>query len=128
MKLLIKLLISALCGLISFFIDFVLIPQTVALPDLVWIVLMFLLPVLTAICLLGRNRAIHPIYVWAGLPMQYLLLCIFAEGVSKNLGISLSGGLSGLTYVYEATVWPLGITFTQFLMLLLLRWKMKNRQ
>lgn len=126
-KVIIRLLISALCGVLSFFVDFVLIPQTVALPDIVWIILMFVLPILIAVCLLGRDREIHPAYIWVGLLVQYMLLCIFSKGISQNLGISLSAGLYGLSYVYEAAIWPLSVTIAQFLVLSVLHWKRKHR-
>lgn len=123
----IKILISAICGVLSFFVDFVIIPQTVALPDPIWVALMLLLPMFIAICLMGRNMEIHPMYVLGGLPVQYLFLFIFAEQISKNFGINLSKGLSGLEYAYTAVVWPFGITLTQFLTLVVLRWKRRNR-
>ncbi len=74
------------------------------------------MPVVAAVLLLRRIWHIPSIFIWAGLPVQYLVLFFWAERISGILGISL-GGLGGLEYLFEAAVWPFVITLLQFFVL-----------
>ena len=120
------LLISTVCGVLSFAANFVIISQTAALPDPLWMALMVLIPILIAVCLMKRYTEVHPRHIWVGLPAQYLLFFIFSKQVSAELGISLVKGAGGFEYVFFATVLPLVVTFAQFLSLTVL--KRKRRQ
>ncbi len=106
-----SLLLSALCGLISFFIEFFAVPQFTALPDPIWIAMTILLPVVAGAVLL---RNISPAYVWVGLPVQYLLLYFLSKPVSEMLGVSPEG-LIDFNFLFQAVVWPLAATLAQFL-------------
>lgn len=121
------LLISTVCGVLSFVVNFVIMSQTVALPDPLWVALMLLIPVFIAICLIRRSMEVHPGYIWVGLPAQYLLFFIFSRQISVELGINLDKGTSGFEYVFIATIWPFVVTLTQFLSLMVLNWKRKSR-
>lgn len=117
-----NLFVSIICGLLSFCMEFVVIPLAfslpplLGLPDFVWIALRILLPTLVVVLLLRWLRPIPPVFIWAGLPVQYLVLFLFAQGVSGILGISL-GGLGGFAYLFQTAVWPLVVTALQFLLL-----------
>ena len=115
----------ALCAVLSLLTDFIFIPQVLPrlpeglrmllLPDPVWMALMILLPVLVALWLLEVKARVPAKYVWLGLPIQYLLLIVFAEPISKI------GGWGGWTYIWDAFIWPLCGTAAQFVALIALR-------
>lgn len=119
---------AVLCGVLSLFADFILIPTVfrippmLGLPDPVWMSLMILIPVILALYLLERKTHVPPGYVWFGLPAQYLILIVFAEPISKIRGIGLSG-IRVMEYLWEAAVWPLGVTAAQFAVLIALRFR-----
>lgn len=119
---------AVLCGVLSLFADFILIPTVfrippmLGLPDPVWMSLMILIPVILALYLLERKTHVPPGYVWFGLPAQYLILIVFAEPISKIRGIGLSG-IRAMEYLWEAAVWPLGVTAAQFAVLIALRFR-----
>ena len=119
---------AVLCGALSLFADFILIPTVfrippmLGLPDPVWMSLMILIPVILALYLLERKTHVPPGYVWFGLPAQYLILIVFAEPISKIRGIGLSG-IRVMEYLWEAAVWPLGVTAAQFAVLIALRFR-----
>lgn len=121
------LLISTVCGVLSFFANFVIISQTVALPDPLWMTLMLLIPILIAVCLIKRSTEVHPGHIWVGLPAQYLLFFIFSKQISAELGINLVKGTGGFEYVFFATIWPLVVTLAQFFSLIVLCWKRKRK-
>lgn len=121
----------ALCAAVSVLIDFILIPRILPrlprflrlllLPDPVWMSLMILIPVLVAIHMLERKARILARYVWVGLPVQYLILIVFAEPISRI------GGWGDWTYIWNAFIWPLSVTVAQFISLIALRaWKAKR--
>ena len=83
------------------------------LARLLWIGCKLLLPLGAAWMLLGQK----PLWtLWPGLAVQYALLWQFAQPVARLNGIHL-GGLGGFAYLFEAAVWPLGITLLQLLVL-----------
>ena len=114
-----------LCGVLSVLIDFILIPQVISilprplrfllLPDPVWMSLMILIPVLVGIYMLERKSHIPARYVWVGLPVQYLILIIFAKPISRI------GRWGDWTYIWDAMIWPLSVTAAQFVSLIALR-------
>lgn len=114
---------AVLCGVLSLFVDFILIPQAftlpplLGLPDPIWMTLMILIPVLLAVYLLERKNHVPSGFVWLGLPVQYLLLIVFAEPISKI------GSYDSWTYLWDAAVWPLGATAAQFAALVVLRFR-----
>ena len=120
-----------LCGVLSVLIDFILIPQILLrlprflrfllLPDPIWMSLMILIPVLVAIYMLEQKAHIPARYVWVGLPVQYLILIVFAEPISRI------GHWGDWSYIGDAIIWPLTVTAAQFVLLLALRtWKAKR--
>ena len=120
-----------LCGVLSVLIDFILIPQILLrlprflrfllLPDPIWMSLMILIPVLVAIYMLEQKAHIPARYVWVGLPVQYLILIVFAEPISRI------GHWGDWSYIGDAIIWPLTVTAAQFVSLLALRtWKAKR--
>jgi len=108
------LLPGLLCGAACFAIAFWLIPTAcIGWPDPLWIGCKALLPVGAAWLLLGKQ----PLWtLWPGLLVQYTLLWQLAEPTARLNGIAL-GGLGGFQYLFEAAVWPLGLTFLQFFIL-----------
>lgn len=122
-----KLWPTVLCGGLSVLVDFILIPQVfsfppmLGLPDPIWMSLMILIPVIIAIRMLEKKVHIPTGYVWVGLPVQYLLLIVFAEPISRI------GSWGDWTYIWDAMIWPLSVTAAQFVSLLALRaWKVKR--
>ena len=117
-----NLLRGLVCGVLTLVIDFIAIPKLcVGVSDPVWIALMFLLPaILAAVLLRGA-----PVWVFAGLLVQYPLLWLGADFFAGLLGQSL-GGLGGLAYAFQAVAWPLAVTLVQFALLLGL-WKLKRK-
>lgn len=120
-----------LCGVLSVLIDFIVIPQMLLrlprflrfllLPDPIWISLMILIPALVAIHILEQKAHIPARYVWVGLPVQYLILIIFAEPISRI------GHWGDWSYIGDAIIWPLAVTAAQFVSLIALRtWKAKR--
>ena len=123
-----KLRPVALCAVLSLLTDFILLPQVlprlprvlrmIFLPDPVWMSLMILLPVLFAVCMLEKKVHVPARYVWIGLPVQYLILIVFSDPISRI------GGWGGWTYLWDAFIWPLCVTAAQFVSLIALRaWK-----
>lgn len=114
---------AVLCGVLSLFADFILIPTVfrippmLGLPDPVWMSLMILIPVILALYLLERKTHVPPGYVWFGLPAQYLILIVFAEPISRIFSSD------SWTYLWDAAVWPLGVTAAQFAVLIALRFR-----
>lgn len=126
-----KLFVSAICGLFSCLIEFVAIPLVfstsplLGAPDFIWMALRILLPVAAAVLLLRRIWHIPSGFVWAGLPVQYLLLFFWAKQISGIIGITLDG-LGGFEYLFEAAVWPFAVTLLQFSVLFCLE-KFENK-
>ena len=84
---------------------------------------MILVPIVMAIYLLEQKAHIPARYVWVGLPVQYLILIVFAEPMYKISPL----GSDSWTYIWEAFVWPLSATAAQFVSLIALRtWKAKH--
>ena len=114
---------AVLCGVLSLFADFILIPTVfrippmLGLPDPIWMSLMILIPVILAPYLLERKTHVPPGYVWFGLPAQYLILIVFAEPISRIFSSD------SWTYLWDAAVWPLGVTAAQFAVLIALRFR-----
>ena len=90
---------AVLCGVLSLFADFILIP------------------VILALYLLERKTHVPPGYVWFGLPAQYLILIVFAAPISRIFSSD------SWTYLWDAAVWPLGVTVAQFAVLIALRFR-----
>lgn len=122
---------AALCAILSVLTDFILIPQVlprlpqilrmILLPDPIWMALMILFPVGIAIWLLEQRVRVPARYVWLGLPVQYLILIVFAEP------ISCIGGWGDWTYIWDAFIWPICVVAAQFAALVFLRkWKIKR--
>ena len=117
MKKAFPLLLAAFCGIFSFLIDFLVIPYfCVGWVDWVWMVLRILLPAALAALL---SPWITPKTIWIGLPVQLLLLIVFAEPVCALLGIS-TGGLGGFAYLAEF-IKPFGTTAWQCLVICVVR-------
>lgn len=114
---------AVLCGVLSLFADFILIPTVfrippmLGLPDPIWMSLMILIPVILALYLLERKTHVPPGYVWFGLPAQYLILIVFAAPISRIFSSD------SWTYLWDAAVWPLGVTVAQFAVLIALRFR-----
>jgi len=120
-----------LCAALSVLIDFILIPQILPrlprvlrfllLTDPVWMSLMIVIPVLVAFYMLEQKARIPAGYVWVGLLVQYLILIVFAEPISRI------GSWGDWTYIWDAFIWPLSVTVAQFISLIALRaWKIKR--
>ena len=120
-----------LCGVLSVLIDFILIPQILLrlprflrfllLPDPIWMSLMILIPILVAIHMLEQKVHIPVRYVWVGLPVQYLILIIFAQPISRI------GHWGDWSYIGDAIIWPLCVTAAQVVSLLALRTRKAKR-
>lgn len=122
---------AILCGILSLLTDFILLPHVFTLitvlgfpiPDPIWISIMILVPIVIAIYLLEQKAHIPARYVWVGLPVQYLILFVFAEPMYKISPL----GSDSWTYIWEAFVWPLSATAAQFVSLIAFRaWKAKR--
>ena len=121
---------AVLCGVLSLVVDFILLPHVFTLitvlgcpiPDPIWFSAMVLVPVVIALYMLERNAHIQARYVWVGLPVQYMILIVFAGPMRKISPVASDSW----TYIWEAFVWPLGATIAQFISLIALRfWKAK---
>lgn len=120
-----QLLMSVIGGLLSFLILFIVVPRfSVGVPDVVWITVGALIAVAVPAFLLWQIWRISPVYIWFGLPVQYVVLLIFRNPISKILGTPLDG-LGGFAYFFRASVFPLVITAMQFLTVLFFK-KRKN--
>lgn len=124
---------AALCGILSLIAVFILLPHVFTLitvlglpiPDPIWISVMVLIPVVIVIHILERNAHIPARYVWVGLPVQYLILIVFAGPIYKITPLASDEW----TYIGAVMVWPLSITTAQFVSLIALRaWKSKRRK
>lgn len=128
-----KLWSAVLCGVLSLIADFILLPHMFTLitvlgfpiPDPIWMPLMILIPVIIAIYILERKAHIPAKYVWVGLPVQYLILIIFASPIYRISPLASDEW----TYIGAAIVWPFGIATAQFIALIALRtWKSKRNK
>ena len=111
-------LVAAVCGLISLLVVFVVVPWLPSMPDPAWIAVDLLAPAALALLLGGFLCPTSALYLWLGLPIQYLLLFLFRGPLAGNLGISLRS-LGSFEYFFAAAIWPLGTTLVQFLALFL---------
>jgi len=125
-----KLWPAGLCGVLSVFCVFILIPRMrsprvigFSVPDPIWISLMIVTPVAIAIYLLEQKAHIPARYVWLGTLVQFLILIVFAGPISKLSPLASDEW----TYIGAVLVWPLGVTAAQFVSLIALRaWKAKR--
>lgn len=116
-----RFLISAIFGLLSFFIEFVAVPKFfIGWPDPIWIAITVLAPVAIVVFLAEKIWRIPLKYIWIGLPVQYLALFLFREPIAKIWGITLAG-LHGLAYLFQAAIWPFIVTLAQFFVLLCIK-------
>ena len=84
---------------------------------------MILVPVFIAIHMLEHQSRILARYVWVGLPVQYVILIVFAKLMREVSPIASDSW----TYIWEAMVWPFSVTVAQFVALIVLRaWKVKR--
>lgn len=120
-----KLLISAVCGLLSLVIEYVIIYQFFSLrpflgtPDFAWITLRILLPAWAVILLLRQTGKIPSGFIWFGLLVQYFVLFVFADHFSEILRMPLDG-LGGFEYIFDVVVFPFVVTLVQFIILFLI--------
>ena len=125
-----KLGLAVLCGVLSVFCVFILIPRMCSprvigfsVPDPIWISLMIVIPVVIAIYLLEQKAHIPARYVWLGTLVQFLILIVFAGPISKLSPLSSDDW----TYIGAVMLWPLSVTAAQFVSLIALRaWKAKR--
>lgn len=125
-----KLRPAVLCGVLSVFCVFILIPRMCSprvigfsVPDPIWISLMIVIPVVIAIYLLEQKTHIPARYVWLGTLVQFLILIVFAGPISKLSPLSSDDW----TYIGAVMLWPLSVTAAQFVSLIALRaWKAKR--
>lgn len=119
-----KLLISAVCGLLSLVIEYVICLQFFSLrpfigtPDFAWITLRILLPAWAVILLLRQTGKIPSGFIWFGLFVQYFVLFVFADHFSELPRMS-HDGLAFFTYVFDVVVYPFVATLVQFIVLFL---------
>ena len=78
---------------------------------------------LVAIYLLEQKAHIPARYVWVGLPVQYLILIIFAAPIYKITPLASDEW----TYIGAVMIWPLGVTAAQFASLAALRFRNTKR-
>ena len=84
---------------------------------------MIVIPVVIAIYLLEQKAHIPARYVWLGIPVQFLILIVFAGPISKISPLASDDW----TYIGAVMVWPLSVTAAQFVSLIGLRaWKAKR--
>lgn len=113
------LLISVICALITFALDFLLIPNICrGWIDFVWMGLMVVLPVVIAVLLFRTVDYRKSGYVFVGLLIQYAVLITFAGPISKLWGSSIEHTLGWFSYIGSVFPWPFIITLIQYLVLL----------
>lgn len=126
--LLLNLLLALSAGVLSFLITYLLVPGFLAMgvPDFLWIVLRIALPTAAGVLLFLPRRQCRSGYILLGLLVQYTLLVLYAEPLSKFLGCSIHGGYFGsgwLEYFGSQFLWPLGVTALQYIVLRIVRKK-----
>ena len=111
---------AAGCSLVSFALVFYVIPVFFAkgTADFLWMSLMVVLPALAASLMLERIR---PVWVFIGLPIDYILLIVLAAPLSRIWGCSIAHSLGWFEYIGATFVWPLVVTTVQFFLLRLQR-------
>ena len=110
------------CTILTFFINFLVIPQTMAgMPDFLWMAAMLLLP--AVIVWLFYEKFARPAAGWlfAGMAAEYVLLVVLAEPVSRLFGSSIAHGLGWFSYIGSVFPWPLAVTLAQFLLIVCIR-------
>ncbi len=124
------IILAIICGVISVLLDFVVIPLTCGgLPDIVFVILMFVLPIIAAVALYGIKAHLRHSapYVLLGILVQYILLIIAANLISPLLGIDLGTSLGWFTYIGAAFPWPVLVGILQFIAVVIFRKIVKKK-
>lgn len=116
-------LISALtCAILTFSIDFFLIPRLMrGVPDILWMAAMLLLPLGAAWLFYKKLSQPAAGLLFGGMGIQYLLLIGMAAPISQLFGNSIAHGLGWFSYIGAVFPWPLVVTLAQFLMIVFIR-------
>ena len=117
-----KLFSAFTCCILTFSIDFLLIPRLMrGIPDILWMAAMVLLPLGAAWLFYEKFSRPAPGLLFAGMGIQYLLLIVMAGPISQDFGSSIEHTLGWFEYIGAAFPWPLAVTLVQFLMIVLIR-------
>ena len=110
---------AAACGAATMTAAFVLVPLVCrgGVPDVIWIGLRVLLAVGFAVWHLSGER---PAWVWLGVPVQGVLLAVFFAPVARLNGYALTSFTGALPYTWDMTLWVVGLTAAQYLLLRLI--------
>lgn len=115
-------MLSVICALVSFALDFIIIPELCSgWADFIWMTLMIVLPGLVAILLFRNRNHGTPGYIFIGLPVQYVLLIVFAGPISSMWGASIEHTLGWFSYIGSVFPWPFVVTLVQYFAVLLIR-------
>jgi len=111
-------IMGVLCGLLSFVVIYLAVPALFmrGVADLVWIVLRLLLPAAVGVVFMEIVGKCGAKYVWLGLPVQYILLIVFAKPLSDYLGVSVENTFLGFgwpQYIGSQFIWPLAVALIQ---------------
>ena len=113
-----NLIITVICALLTFVIDFFFVPKVMrGIPDFIWMGMMVLLPTLLAILLFVRDKEYKQWNLFVGMVIQYVLLIAFASPISQTFGSSIEHALGWFGYIGAAFPWPLVVTIIQFVVL-----------
>jgi len=111
-------LLSVLWGAVSFVFVFFFVPTfMVGAPDIIWISICIVAPVIAAI-IIFKKWNIRPLFVVAGMLIQFALLVLLNNRVARKWGMNLSG-LGVFEYfslfVYPVTIAVFSWVFIKFL-------------
>lgn len=115
MKTIKDVFVSALWGTASFVFVFFLVPTLfIGMPDAIWISICIAVPVFVALVVF-RKYMIKPVFVISGMLVQFALLVIFSDAVSRKWGMNLTG-LGVFEYI-SLFVYPVAITVLSWILL-----------
>ena len=113
-----NLIITIISALVTFVIDFLVIPKVMrGMPDFIWMSMMILIPVFLVVLVFFKDKEYKRWNLFAGMAIQYILLIALANPISKLFGTSIEHTLGWFGYIGAAFPWPLVVTEIQFVVL-----------
>ena len=126
-KIMLSLWVSVLYGLLTLGFVFFLMPRWL-LPDLIWHILLVGVPTVAVIPLIRAPWYSSPFCVFAGIPVQYLVLYFHAHFFAYRIGALSLTGQPGLRYFFVAMTRPIFFALVQFLVIYITRKMIKRKE